>query len=168
MSETTTDTTTPGDGPDAPVAVATPEELTPEWLSATLSAGGRPVEVTSVSHTAIGTGQMGSSYRLTLECASADAPTSIVAKMPSGDAEMSATEFVALVLGGVGQESDLAAVGALLRYAGQAVDQYSDPQHREDLRGDLRGGKIGLYLPILESRAAAGRYQGPYVAPEGR
>jgi aminoglycoside/choline kinase family phosphotransferase len=34
---------------------------------------------------------MGSSYRLTLECATPGAPTSIVAKMPSGDAEMSAT-----------------------------------------------------------------------------
>ena len=43
---------------DAVVAVATPEELTPEWLSAALAAGGRPIEVTSVAHTAIGTGQM--------------------------------------------------------------------------------------------------------------
>src|SRR5690349_19298227 len=67
VSETTTDTTTPGDGTDAPAAVATPEELTPEWLTATLAAAGRPIEVTAVSHTAIGTGQMGSSYRLTLE-----------------------------------------------------------------------------------------------------
>lgn len=88
MSETTTDTTTPGAGP---AAVATPEELTPEWLSAAFAAAGRPIEVTSVAHTAIGTGQMGSSYRLTLECASAGAPSSIVAKLPSGDAEMSAT-----------------------------------------------------------------------------
>ncbi len=49
------------------------------------------------------------------------------------DAEMSATAFVTLVLGGIAQESDLTAVAALLRYAGQAVDQYSDPEHREEL-----------------------------------
>jgi hypothetical protein len=34
---------------------------------------------------------MGTSYRLTLECATPGAPRSIVAKMPSGDAEMSST-----------------------------------------------------------------------------
>jgi aminopeptidase N len=56
------------------------------------------------------------------------------------DAEMTATEFVTLVLGGVAQESDLTAVGALLRYAGQAVDQYSAPNHREELHASWEQG----------------------------
>jgi aminopeptidase N len=56
------------------------------------------------------------------------------------DAEMSATEFVSLVLGGVAHESDLTAVTALLRYAGQAVDQYSDPAHRDELHDEWERG----------------------------
>jgi aminopeptidase N len=56
------------------------------------------------------------------------------------DAEMSATEFVSLVLGGVARESDLTAVAALLRYAGQAVDQYADPGHRDDLHATFEHG----------------------------
>ncbi len=56
------------------------------------------------------------------------------------DAEMSATAFVSLVLGGVAPESDLTAVAALLRYAGQAVDQYSDPDHRAELHARFESG----------------------------
>ena len=36
-----------------------------------------------------------------------------------------ATDFTRLVLGGVAQESEIAAVTSLLRYATSAVDQYS-------------------------------------------
>ena len=50
------------------------------------------------------------------------------------DAEMSTSDFVALVLRGVGTETDLTAVGALLRYAKQAVDTYSAPAHRDELK----------------------------------
>jgi aminopeptidase N len=46
------------------------------------------------------------------------------------DAEMRATDFVALVLRGIGQERDLTAVGALLGYARTAADLYSAPGHR--------------------------------------
>jgi aminopeptidase N len=46
------------------------------------------------------------------------------------DAEMSTTDFVALVLRGIGQESDLTAVGALLRYAKSAIDTYAAPANR--------------------------------------
>ena len=85
-SETTTATDAVG-----PEPVDHPDLLTPAWLRAALAAGGNPLEVTAVTHTAIGTGQMGSSYRLTLECASPDAPASIVAKLPSDDPAMRAT-----------------------------------------------------------------------------
>ena len=49
------------------------------------------------------------------------------------DAEMAASDFVALVLRGIGAESDLTAVAALLRYAKQAVDTYSALENRADL-----------------------------------
>ncbi|CAA9356546.1 MAG: Membrane alanine aminopeptidase N [uncultured Nocardioidaceae bacterium] len=50
------------------------------------------------------------------------------------DAEMRASDFVALVLQGVGTESDLTAVGALLRQAQLAVNSYSAPARRGDLQ----------------------------------
>ncbi len=56
------------------------------------------------------------------------------------DAELSATEFVSLVLDGVAQESDITAVTALLRYAGTAVDQYSDPDARAELHPTYEQG----------------------------
>jgi aminopeptidase N len=50
------------------------------------------------------------------------------------DAEMATTDFVSLVLRGVGTETDLTAVGALLRYAKSAVDTYSNPATRDALK----------------------------------
>ncbi len=50
------------------------------------------------------------------------------------DAEMSTTDFTELVLRGIGSESDLTAVQALLRYARTAIDTYSAPQHRAALQ----------------------------------
>jgi hypothetical protein len=58
--------------------VLTLDEITPGWLSQLLQC-----EVTSVSATPIGTGQVGATYRLQLE--GAGAPPSIVAKLPSND-----------------------------------------------------------------------------------
>ncbi len=56
------------------------------------------------------------------------------------DAEMSTSDFVALVLRGIGSESDLTAVGALIRYAKQAVDTYSAPENRERLKSTWEHG----------------------------
>ena len=56
------------------------------------------------------------------------------------DAEMTTTAFAELVLRGVRTETDLTAVGALLRYAKQAVDTYSAPAHRDAPAGALGGG----------------------------
>jgi hypothetical protein len=84
-------TTTPASDPVAPAPVDHPDLLTPTWLTDALAAGGAAIEVTSVAHTAIGTGQMGSSYRLDIESPSPGAPTSIVAKLPSDDLDMRAT-----------------------------------------------------------------------------
>ncbi len=60
------------------------------------------------------------------------------------DAEMTSTDFAVLVLRGVGTESDLTAVGALLRYAKTAIDTYSAPQHREALRTRWEDGLSAL------------------------
>jgi len=62
------------------------------------------------------------------------------------DAEMSATDFAELVLRGIGHEMDLTAVGALLRYAKTAVDGYSAPDHRADLRARWEEGLQQLAL----------------------
>jgi aminopeptidase N len=60
------------------------------------------------------------------------------------DAEMSATDFVALVLRGVESETDLTAVSSLLRQAQTAVDLYSAPANREALLLQLERGLRGL------------------------
>ncbi len=60
------------------------------------------------------------------------------------DAEMSASDFVALVLRGIGSESDLTAVGALLRYAQLAMDTYAAPQNRARLAAQWEEGLAGL------------------------
>jgi aminopeptidase N len=56
------------------------------------------------------------------------------------DAEMSATDFVALVLRGVGSETDLTAVGRLPGYAKLAVDRYSSPDTRPQLQAAWEQG----------------------------
>ena len=43
-----------------------PNDLTPLWLTETLQAGGHDLAVTSVASERIGTGQMGTTYRLEL------------------------------------------------------------------------------------------------------
>ncbi len=60
--------------------VATVEELTPAWLSAAL---GRTV--TAVAATAVGTGQMGTCYRLRLT-GDPELPATVLAKLPTTDA----------------------------------------------------------------------------------
>src|SRR5699024_8625958 len=49
------------------------------------------------------------------------------------DAEMTSTEFVSLVLGGIATESDLTAVSALLRQAGSAVKLFTPESRRPQL-----------------------------------
>jgi hypothetical protein len=64
------------------------DDLTPEWLSMALAAGGTDCTVRSVASERIGTGQIGTSYRLTLGYDSGDAggPSALVAKLAGGDA----------------------------------------------------------------------------------
>jgi aminopeptidase N len=60
------------------------------------------------------------------------------------DAEMSATDFVTLVLRGIGSETDLMAVSRLPLSAQKAVDDYSGPDNRAQLAATWEQGLLGL------------------------
>jgi aminopeptidase N len=75
------------------------------------------------------------------------------------DAEMSTTDFAALVLRGIGAESDLTAVGALLRYARLAIDTYAAPQNRDRLTAQWEQGLGGL----VDAAAAGSDHQLAFV-----
>ena len=65
------------------------------------------------------------------------------------DAELAATDFVTLVLAGVGSESDITAVQALLTYARSAAESYSAPARRAELRATWEDGVRNL-LAVAE------------------
>ena len=83
------------------------------------------------------------------------------------DAEMAATDFVRLVLRGLGSETDLTAVGRLPRYAQTAVAYYSDRARRGELEATWERGLRRLLdeaapgsdhqLAFLRAYAAAAR-----------
>lgn len=64
-----------------------PGDVTSQWLSAALSEGGRPVEVSKVSVTAVGTGQTGATYRVAASYADNPdgLPDTFVIKLPAQD-----------------------------------------------------------------------------------
>lgn len=64
-----------------------PADVTPQWLSSVLARQGVPVDVTAVDTVAIGTGQTGATYRVTVSYADPqpDLPASFAIKLPSQD-----------------------------------------------------------------------------------
>jgi hypothetical protein len=64
-----------------------PDDITPEWLSAAVSRGDDPVQVSEVDVTAIGTGQTGATYRVSAKYAGAARrlPDTFVIKLPAQD-----------------------------------------------------------------------------------
>jgi hypothetical protein len=70
-----------------------PGELTPDWLTRALRSAGADVEVVATTWERVGTGQMGTSYRLRLDHAEAEAaqrsgaPGTLIAKMGAGPLE---------------------------------------------------------------------------------
>ena len=62
------------------------------------------------------------------------------------DAEMTATDFVRLVLRGIGAETDSTAVERFPTYAQLVVNYYSDPAHRDALGASWEQGVRGLLL----------------------
>lgn len=59
--------------------------LTPEWLTDVLAHSGHEGIVRAVTARPVGTGQMGSTYRLDIEYARGGGPTRLVVKLPSAD-----------------------------------------------------------------------------------
>jgi aminopeptidase N len=62
------------------------------------------------------------------------------------DAEMSATDFVHLVLANIGAETDAWGVTRIPTYAALAVNAYSAPEHRAGLRAEWESGLRELLL----------------------
>jgi aminopeptidase N len=60
------------------------------------------------------------------------------------DAELSGADFVTLVLAGVGSETDLTAVSALLRQGNSAVNLYTAPEARPELKARWEAGLSDL------------------------
>ena len=71
------------------------------------------------------------------------------------DAEMSATDFVALVLSSVGSETDAFGVARIPGYAALAVTQYSAPENRAALRATWEQG----LRKLLENAEAGSDHQ---------
>jgi aminopeptidase N len=71
------------------------------------------------------------------------------------DGELSATEFVKLVLSGIGTETDAFGVSRIPSYAAQAANYYSAPQNRDALRATWEQGLRAL----LEEAEAGSDHQ---------
>src|SRR5699024_5135296 len=75
------------------------------------------------------------------------------------DAQLSATDFVSLVLAGLGAETDSTAVARLPMYVRTAIEYYSDPAGRDDLRARWEAGLVEL----LEAAEAGSDQQLSFV-----
>jgi hypothetical protein len=67
------------------LAVATVEAITPEWTTAVLEHNGLRATVRRVTTEPVGTGQMGSSYRLFIDYAAGNGPHRLIVKLPATD-----------------------------------------------------------------------------------
>ncbi len=70
--------------PDPPI-VDDPRLITPAWLTSALAVSGLDAQVGRVAHSPVGTGQMGSCYRLMISYETGDGPAQLVVKLPSTD-----------------------------------------------------------------------------------
>lgn len=69
-----------------PEIIDGPDDITPAWLSEVLESNGVHAKVAGVSVGAIGTGQMGSCYRVAISYRSGQGPEQLVVKLPSTEA----------------------------------------------------------------------------------
>jgi hypothetical protein len=67
-------------------------DITPQWLTSVLRNEGVEAEVAAITATPIGTGQIGSCYRLTIDYARGTGPATLVAKLPSADRQRRAAD----------------------------------------------------------------------------
>lgn len=63
----------------------TVHDITPGWLTRALQGAGHDYTVASVHHRAIGTGQMGCTYRLALDYDGPGGPPTLVVKLAAAD-----------------------------------------------------------------------------------
>jgi Ecdysteroid kinase-like family len=66
-------------------AVDTVEQIDAQWLTAGLRDGGIDATVRSVASEPVGTGQMGSCFRLRIDYAAGDGPRRLIVKLPAAD-----------------------------------------------------------------------------------
>jgi hypothetical protein len=66
-------------------AVDTVEQIDAQWLTAGLRDGGIDATVRSVASEPVGTGQMGSCFRLRIDYAAGDGPQRLIVKLPAAD-----------------------------------------------------------------------------------
>jgi Phosphotransferase enzyme family len=66
-----------------PTAVEAVEQIDAEWLTAVLGRSGVAATVRSVTSERVGTGQMGSCFRLRVEYAQGDGPARLIVKLPA-------------------------------------------------------------------------------------
>jgi hypothetical protein len=67
-------------------------DITPQWLTSVLQRAGIEAEVGTIAATPIGTGQIGSCYRLAIDYVRGSGPASLVAKLPSEDPQRRAAD----------------------------------------------------------------------------
>ena len=142
---------------DGVEVVAEPEDLTAAWLTRALGSTGE-FTVTAVESTPIGTGQMGSSFRLelTYEGDPGDRPATVVAKLPSPNPDMRPMAAGAYRTE-LGFYLDLAATVAVrtptCHHAGIADDHVTFVLLLEDLHPARQGDQIAGATPA-EAEAA--------------
>lgn len=68
-----------------PEIVDDPTELTAEWLTGALHSAGIDADVASIGFEPVGTGQLGSCYRMTIAYGRGQGPERLVVKLPSTD-----------------------------------------------------------------------------------
>ena len=67
-----------------------PDDLSAQWLSEALHVSGHPLAVSDVRFERVGSGQMGTTYRLNLSYDGPEGPETLIAKLAGEDEEMRA------------------------------------------------------------------------------
>lgn len=135
-----------------------PADLTADWLTAALRAGGHDVRVDDVAVERVGAGLMGATYRLTVAYAgpAGDLPSSFVAKLPAPDAGQRAA--VASSYGvELGFYTDVAATVAVrtprCHHASASADHQAFVLLLEDMAPAEPGDQVAGCLPAAAEDA---------------
>lgn len=72
-------------GTRSETAIETVDDVTPKWTTAVLAQNGIVATVATVTPEPVGTGQMGSCYRLLIDYSAGDGPDRLIVKLPATD-----------------------------------------------------------------------------------